>query len=118
MGTWTIFFEYNCNFVSTSQILFAVFANISNFLIGVDRYSRQINELFPQRERRSKFLIMGMKPERPGKDLKVTFMVPWSKSKVSFKTEAAHQKLMKLHCVSAMCLFKQKEIHSLLPFFT
>lgn len=34
-----------------------------------------------KRERRSKFLIMGKKPERPGKDLKVTFMVPWSKSK-------------------------------------
>ena len=25
---------------------------------------------------------MGKRPERPGKDMKLTFMVPWSKSKV------------------------------------
>ena len=35
-----------------------------------------------QKERRSKFLVMGKRPERPGKDMKLTFMVPWSKSKV------------------------------------
>ena len=30
---------------------------------------------------------MGKRPERPGKDMKLTFMVPWSKSKVTQKKQ-------------------------------
>ena len=31
---------------------------------------------------------MGKRPERPGKDMKLTFMVPWSKSKVTQKRKS------------------------------
>ena len=37
---------------------------------------------------------MGKRPERPGKDMKLTFMVPWSKSKVT-QTEQ-HKKSISL----------------------
>ena len=37
-----------------------------------------------QHERRSRFLVMGMKPQKPRSGLSLTFMVPWTKSKVSF----------------------------------
>ena len=32
--------------------------------------------------KKGKFLVMGTKPSKPGADLKPTFIVPWSKSKV------------------------------------
>jgi len=34
-----------------------------------------------QHERRSRFLVMGMKPQKPRSGLSLTFMVPWTKSK-------------------------------------
>jgi len=34
-----------------------------------------------KRERQSRFLMMGKKPSNPGEDLKLTFMIPWTKSK-------------------------------------
>jgi len=34
-----------------------------------------------KRQRRSRFLVMGKKPASPGADMKLTFMVPWTKSK-------------------------------------
>ena len=33
-------------------------------------------------ERKGKYLVMGRRGSRPGDDLKPTFIVPWSKSKV------------------------------------
>ena len=34
------------------------------------------------KERKGKYLVMGRRGSRPGDDLKPTFIVPWSKSKV------------------------------------
>merc|ERR1711976_286137 len=33
-----------------------------------------------KKNRRSRYLVMGKKPSRPGGDMSVTFMVPWTKS--------------------------------------
>ena len=47
----------------------------------------EISSFLSQRERQSRFLMMGKKPSNPGEDLKLTFMIPWTKSKVCFIQE-------------------------------
>ena len=42
-------------------------------------------KVLSQRERQSRFLVMGKKPSNPGEDMKLTFMIPWTKSKVLLK---------------------------------
>ena len=37
--------------------------------------------------KRGKFLVMGERPAQPGAELKPTFIVPWSKSKVRIAQE-------------------------------
>ena len=45
-------------------------------------YGPELTDFDSQQQKKSKYLVMGKRGGRTGGDLKPTFIVPWSKSKV------------------------------------